>query len=210
MRKIFALAAITATLFSCSNDDDNSAPAEEAFFNFEIGDTWAYKHYSQNSEGTFIFNSVIDTVKIVGTQEFYGETYFDFETKTYGTGGNLSDTNHTYQRVDENGHLINSRGRIVSPGNDTDFTDNYPYTMANNDTIGYMATQLFQQQDIEVEGQSYSAYNYQSYFTPVANGGAAGIGYQTFFSPGIGLVLRRYRYLNSEGLKIEYRLVYHN
>lgn len=211
MKKVFAFAALSAVLFSCSNNDDNNnAESEAAFFDYKVGDVWAYKRYSKNEGGEFVLSSLIDTVKIIGLETYNGHTYFDFETKTYGAAGQLSSTVHTYQRVNENGYLVNPQERIISPGDDTGFTDNYPFTMTDTDTIGYMATQLFEQQDIVVEGQTYSAYNYQSYYTPNENGGAEGIGYQTFFSPGIGLVLGRYRYLSSPDLKIEYRLVYHN
>jgi hypothetical protein len=211
MKKIFALAALSATLFSCNNNDDdnNSAPTEAAFFNFEVGDVWAYKWYQENPSGTFVARTDVDTVKIIGTEVYNGKTYFDFETKTYSAEGTNTGTSHEYQRVDVNGHLVNAQEVVLHPGAYTGFTDEYPYLL-NNDTIGYMATQDYAVQDIVVEGETYAANKYEGYYTPNENGGAEGIGYQIFYSPGIGLVLNKCRYLNSEGLKLEYSLIYHN
>ncbi|WP_116787102.1 hypothetical protein [Flavobacterium psychrotrophum] len=208
MKKIVAFAALSAVLFSCSNNDDsNAAPDEEPFFSFKVGDVWAYRNYNQNHGGTFV-PTTTDTVKIIGTLIFNGKTYFDFETTSY-MSGQVVNSLHTYQRVNEDGHLVNQNERVLHPGSDTDFTDHYPFTITSADTLGFMATRLYALQDVDVEGAAYSAYKYESYYTPNENGGAEGVGYQTFYSPGVGLVLSRDRYLTDADIRLETRLIYH-
>jgi len=207
MKKIFALAALSSTLFSCNNDDDTAAPAEEAFFNFEVGDVWAYKWYTSEA-GTLTATNRVDTVKITGTDEFNGKTYFKFQTILY-SGGNANATEYDYKRIDDNGYLVDRYERVLHPGTDTDFTDEYP-ALVNGDTIAYINTQLYPSQLIDVEGTSYSAYNYEGYLTPNSNGTPEGLGFQTVYSPGIGLIKLKARYISSANVFIESHLTYHN
>lgn len=201
MKKIFLAVLLSAGLFSCSNDNDNP----ETFFDYAVGDVWAYKYYNRNAQGEFIASSSIDTVKIVGTQVFDGETYFDFETTTYSAAGLANSPTHDYMRVDESGHLVNPDGVLEHPGTDLSFTENL--SMGG---YGYRVTQLHPEETIEVEAQLFQVYNYEQYYVPYEQSGVEGISSQNYYSPGVGKVLQRSRYYSSEEMGIEYRLEYHN
>lgn len=207
MKKIFVLAMLAASLFSCSDDDDNNSEQAEAFFDFEVGDVWAYKYYQKSFSGEFVAENVIDTVKIVGTEVIEGKMYFDFETRSYSPLGEAHFIEHSYNRVDAEGHLVAPDGMVVHPGTDMTYTAILPQKVGEEE-IGYNTTKLYTQSNIQVEGQSYEAYNYEAYFT-ARSSDLSGVGYQKYYSPGVGFVLGRYRYLSETDLSIEYRLVYH-
>lgn len=206
MKKIFLAVLLSAGLFSCSNDDSNSAP----FFDYAVGDVWAYKYYNRNAQGEFIASSSIDTVKIVGTQVFDDKTYFNFETTTYSATGIADTPVFKLMRVDENGHLAGI-DYVVHPGKDVGFTEDVPFYVSSEQKGTITSILKPESTTINVGGINYKAYNYQGYFVPLAEGyGVEGLGSETYYSPGVGLVKQVSRYISSPEMSIEYRLEYHN
>jgi len=198
MKKTLAFVAISATLLSCSNDDD----ASKEFFNLNEGNLWVYKRYYSDSEGqNFVFRGQIDSVTITGQEVINGITYSVLHhTNSFG---NNSATDK-YRRVDENGHLVNERGFVLHPGTDTEYT--FKRTLAISDIIyGEITHVMEDQQNVTIEGNKYKIYPFVQYlesFTNVPGGNAGGYSY----AKGIGLVISRDRYLSTLSY-IEDRLV---
>nr|WP_322625184.1 hypothetical protein [uncultured Flavobacterium sp.] len=208
MKKLCFAILLSAGLFSCSDDND-SHDSSQNFFDYKVGDKWAYRYYQQNDTGVFVGRPTTDTVRIVGTTVIENQTYFDFETITYDSNGNGDYPDHEYLRVNEEGNLVKVDGRIKHPGSNTSFTATMPVYIADTE-IGTYTTRLNPLESIVVEGISYQAYNYEGYYTSFNGAGAEGDAFKEYYSPGIGLVKSSTRYLYESGLKIEYRLLYHN
>ena len=198
MKKMLAFVAMSATLLSCSNDDDS--PKE--FFNLKEGNLWVYKRYFSDSEGqNFVFRDQIDSVTVTGQEVINGLSYSILHhTNSFGSN---SET-YQYLRVDENGHLVNERRFVLHPGTDTEYT--FKRTLAFSEVIHGEITHVMEaQKNVTVEGNNYEIYPFVQYLEPITNipGGNAG-GYS--YAKGIGIVLSWDRYLSTLSY-IEDRLV---
>lgn len=203
MKKMLVVLAGMAMVCSCSNDDDNNQEAE--FFNLEEGNMWVYKRYNVNAEGVENTSGITDTVRVVGQEVVDGETYFKLtHTKPFISGEGTEELLH----VDENGHLARLSGRVVHPGIDNAYrsTDSLSQGFFS---YGVMDYQLYPNEDLMVEGTSYWVSPYIGYLTtPESEGPPEGIGAITSYTQGIGIVLKRIRFVSSLAY-IEDRLVYY-
>jgi len=123
---LFCLSAI-ALFASCSNSDiledvalDNPEiinQPEANFFALTVGNSWVYKNYRLNKEtGNYDYTGVIDSISIVGTEDFEGDTYFNFRRLTTGNEDGITYCNangeHFELKREENGNLVNKTGFI--------------------------------------------------------------------------------------------------
>ena len=199
MKKLFALLAITATFFSCHNDDD--APSQQqAFFNLAEGNLWVYKRYNVNPNGEQLQYMPTDTVKIIGQEVINGLSYY--KLRHSDTSRHLE---FEYLRVDEAGHLVNSSGFVKHPGADVGYTDTY------NGAYGETSYELREAVEQNIEGSNYTFVPYVGYFTPSAEfpNAAPGIGNVIGYQQGIGMVIEKCRYVCCENDYFEDRLVYY-
>lgn len=198
MKKIFVFAAMMAVLISCSNDD-NQNPDDE-FFNLAEGNLWVYKHYNVNGYGIETFTGSIDSVRITGQEVIDGKTYYKF---THTNDFNSGQPAEELYRVDNNGHLVSPSGFVKHPGIDT------AYQFTRPEQLGSLLYQLQDAVTLIVEGQEYTAYPYEGYYTPdEPDGPTAGVGESVIYDPEVGVVAYRCRYLSGQGYK-EDRLVYY-
>lgn len=123
---ILASACLVFTCISCSSDDNTIPEPEESFYALRVGNSWVYEHHRRvNPQSTDFENiNVTDSVKIVGTEEINGNTFFKFRTRTSGNEANQAfcspnGENFKFLR-DSLGYLINDAGKVqFSPQGDT-------------------------------------------------------------------------------------------
>ena len=196
MKKIVTLMTLVIALSSCSNDDDKN---KEEFFNLKVGNEWVYKSYTINGNQEK-YSGRTDTVKVVGIENIDGKEYF----KLTGSDGLLD--GEALLRIDESGHLINSLGRVLHPGTDSSFTETRPAN--SNYDFGTTTFTLKDKTTMAVEGENYEVSPYSGYFTPYPDKDLPeGEGVVKGYSPGIGFVIKKYRYISTATGFIEYRLV---
>ncbi len=96
MKKPLLLVCLVFTLVcvcvSCSSDDNTIPEPEENFYALRVGNSWVYKHYRRENALSNVFNDtgVIDSVKIVDTEEINGNTFFKFRIRTSGNETNAA------------------------------------------------------------------------------------------------------------------------
>jgi hypothetical protein len=178
MRPIFCLLVVLIVLASCSGDN-NTGP--ENFFNLETGNLWVYKRFNSPDNITYTASTRIDSVSVIGTVVFEGDTYSRMLHKIYNAGI-FSEQFEQNLRVDENGHLVFPSGLVLNPGTDTEFTDVRPFQDAGNITY-----QLDDPIDVTVEGQEYFVYPYVGDYVPFNDQQPGQVIYDQYQS-GLGLV----------------------
>lgn len=187
---------LVIALSSCSNDDDKN---KEEFFNLKVGNEWVYKRYDVDNQGieSTYEGYNIDTVKVVGKEIIDGNEYFKLTHSNY-----LFDDEELL-RVDENGYLVSSDGYVVHPGIDKDYNE-VRDVLNGNGVINYTLKEVT---SIAVENKNYEVYPFSGYYTPnPGNLGTEGVAAIEAYSKGVGLVIRRYKYLAGMAY-FEYRLV---
>ncbi|WP_420574716.1 hypothetical protein [Kordia sp.] len=126
MKNYLLLACLTLFFISCSSDDNTTLESEENFYALTVGNTWVYGHQRRIGQSEEFENiNVIDSVKIVDTEEINGNTFFKFRTRTSGNESNQAfcspNGEHFAYFRDSIGYLIDDRGKIhFSPEGDTE------------------------------------------------------------------------------------------
>lgn len=198
MKKMLVLLAGMAMVCSCSNDDDNNQEGE--FFNLEEGNMWVYKNYTNGmEEGQETFRGM-DTVRVVGHEMIDGQTYHKVTHTNHYVSDNYSEE---LLRVNEQGHLVNPSGKVVHPGTDASYQFTQPVSQ------GSMLYQLEGVADLTIEGQQYTVYPYEGYYTPTEpEGPPAGVGESINYDTQVGVALYRCRFISGPTY-LESRLVYY-
>ncbi len=94
MNKYITTLFITVVCFLSGCTSNSSEPTTQATISYlKVGNTWVYDHRLFNVDGS-IDREITDTMRIVGTRDFNGKTYYIFETE-FGDPG--------FQREDNNG-----------------------------------------------------------------------------------------------------------
>lgn len=120
MKKPFflVLIALASLCISCSNDDNSVTVPEENFFALKVGNSWVYEHFRRENQVTPVYNSVsvIDSVKIVGTEIIDGNEFFKYRIRTSGNENNISFCSPNGERFeylrDSIGYLVNQFGKV--------------------------------------------------------------------------------------------------
>lgn len=170
----FVVSALGLLFGACSSDDNSSQT--EAFFNLNVGNKWAYKKYDSTvSPAVYAYTGIIDTVTVTGIQEIEGIPFSVLEHKTHNENNpGQGTTFYEYLRVDGNGHLVGiSAPTPDSPDLDADsagvlhpgMDSGYENTVTSQ--FGTIAYDVFSQQALSVEGNSYSVIPYRGFFTNV-------------------------------------------
>ncbi len=119
MKNRFLLACLVFSLcfISCTTDDDITTLGSQNFHALTVGNSWVYDHYRRVGQSDIFENiNVIDSVKIVGTEDINGNTFFKFRTRTSENVNNIplcspSGEHFKYYR-DSLGYLIDDRGKV--------------------------------------------------------------------------------------------------
>jgi hypothetical protein len=127
---------------SCSTDDNTTPEPEENFYALTVGNSWVYGHLRRTTaiSSDFVDINVTDSIKIVGTEEIDGNTFFKFRRRTSGNDNNLAlcSANGEYFTFyrDSLGYLINEQGKVKYSRE-----DNQEFRI-NNSTSFYLYTSL--------------------------------------------------------------------
>jgi len=140
MKRILFLPIVLILLVSC-NDDDSlpiqmNAPSN--FYALTVGNTWEYKYYQRNIDGTgsFVDTGVVDVVEITNTVNLNNNIFYEFKTVTSGNNGNYStlpsDGEKNFKFRDSLGYLIDHVGGIkyASNNHDEHLVDNFGIDLA--------------------------------------------------------------------------------
>lgn len=124
MKNYLLLACLALSFISCSTDDDTTPEPEESYYALKVGNSWVYNYtfrenpYADLYNGTNIFveTNVVDSVKVVGTENIEGNTFYKFRVRTSGNDQNYplcyeNGEKFEYYR-DSLGYLINKNGKV--------------------------------------------------------------------------------------------------
>ncbi|MBC8755782.1 hypothetical protein H2O64_13985 [Kordia sp. YSTF-M3] len=124
MKSYLLLACLVLFCISCSTDDNTIPEPEQNFHALTVGNFWVYDHYRRTAPNSDVFENinVIDSVKIVGTEEIDGNTFFKFRTRTSGNEANQAfcspNGEHFQYYRDSLGYLVNEFGKVKFSRND--------------------------------------------------------------------------------------------
>ncbi|WP_053991451.1 hypothetical protein [Mangrovimonas sp. TPBH4] len=117
---VFAIVVIFL-LVSCSSSDDSS-PSPEDFYALKEGNSWVYKNYKYNTTSqAYEDTGIIDSVSIVGTKHIYGDSYFEFRTKTTGNDAEITYCNPNGEHFE---YLRAYKGSLIDQDNSIKFVNN--------------------------------------------------------------------------------------
>ena len=171
------LFSVCIFLFSCNNNDDQlNTQVDQPFFNINSGNKWVYKIYQNNPNDSaeYVFTGVIDSVKIVGTENIQGFMFAKKSSKKTNRP-----VTYSYIRINNSGHLVEisdmdnigilteTSGLVLHPGMDSSYT--YNFNVAGNPDIGNVEYHLYDTVNINVEGINYLVLPYHGIFTPSTN-----------------------------------------
>ena len=120
MKRLLLCFCIIAFAFSCTESDNSENQISQPnvnFFALTIGNSWVYKNYSYNAvTETYDDTGIIDSISIVGIQDFSGESYYKFRRLTTGNEGGIAFCNPNGEHFEFlrefEGNLINEEGFI--------------------------------------------------------------------------------------------------
>jgi hypothetical protein len=202
MRLVITLLLLSVFLISCS--DDNSAPPDN-FFNLQTGNLWVYKRFNSGDGINYVASARIDSVSVTGTSEIAGLTYSTLLHKVYYNGASPELTEE-HVREDDGGHLVNSSGYVLHPGNDASFT-NTRAIVVGNETLGNINYHLNAPMNVTVEGEQYYIYPYIGDYVPLDPANDAQYIFD-YYQEGLGLVNQHCSAVNGPSC-YEDRLIYH-
>lgn len=128
MKRLLLCFCIIAFTFSCTeseNSDNQINPSDANFFALTVGNSWVYKNYKYNPvTETYDYTGVIDSISIVGIQDFSGESYYKFRRLTTGNEKGVTFCNPNGEHFEFlrefEGNLINEEGAIKFTNSNND------------------------------------------------------------------------------------------
>ncbi len=120
MKRLLLCFSVVLIIFSCSESDSSVNQDNQSNTNFyalTVGNSWVYKNYRYNpATQTYDDTGVIDSISIVGIQDFSGESYFKFRRLTTGNEEGITFCNPNGEHFEflreVEGNLINEVGSI--------------------------------------------------------------------------------------------------
>lgn len=120
MKRLLLCFCIIAFTFSCTesdNSDNQINPPDANFFALTVGNSWVYKNYKYNAVTEMYDDTgVVDSISIVGIQDFSGESYYKFRRLTTGNEQGITFSNPNGEHFEFlrefEGNLINEEGSI--------------------------------------------------------------------------------------------------
>ena len=190
MKRLLLCFCMLTFAFSCTESDnsDNQINSPDAnFFALTIGNSWVYKNYRYNSTTeTYDVTGVIDSISIVGLQDFSGESYFKFRRLTTGNEGGITFCNPNgeyfeFYREFE-GNLVNEEGFIKFTNN------NYEERLLQENQWGNIYEILVEDNTtLTVEAGEFDCVNSQRYARNLEDEELPALD-RFYYSNGFGLV----------------------
>ncbi len=190
MKRLLLCFSISAFIFSCTESDNSENlmnPPDTNFYALTIGNSWVYKNYRYNPNTlTYDDTGVIDSISIVGIQDFSGESYFKFRRLTTGNDDGITFCNPNgeyfefYREFD--GNLVNEVGSIK-------FTNtNYEERLLDENQWGNIYEILVEDTTtLNVEAGEFDCINSQRYARNPEGEQLAGLD-RFYYSSGFGLI----------------------
>ncbi|WP_452222899.1 hypothetical protein [Lacinutrix chionoecetis] len=201
MKRILFSLCIIAFALSCTSDNDTQEPTQQPpesnFYALTVGNAWVYKNYKYNVNiDTYEETSVIDSISIVGTENFNGETYFKFRRLTTGNQTNITFCNPNGEHFEflreVEGDLIDNQGNIKFTNND------YNERLLSEQSWGnIMEILVHNTTDLTVEAGIFTCINSERY--AIFSDGTPSPSLDRFYySDGIGLVYDTTSFVTSD------------
>lgn len=212
MKKTISFFILISTLFSCSNESEETETTPSSFFNINTGNKWVYKrYYFNNHTNQYSASNQIDSVFVNGDTIINELNHKKVIHKEYV---NLiqNTIRFEYLRIDENDHLIDHNNNVLHPGFDNQFQYIQNYYVGNNisnDLLGQATFQLELPQNLAIEGNNYLVNNFKGNFIGNTNLGIPNNTIHHTYSKQIGLVKKTAPFASGNGY-IEDRLVYYS
>ena len=200
MKRLLLCLCIVAYTFSCSQSDDSDNQINSPGANFyalTIGNSWVYKNYRYNpTTETYYDTGVIDSISIVGIQEFSGESYFKFRRLTTGNENGITFCNPNGEHFE---FLREFEGNLVNEEASIKFTNNnYEERLLSENQWGNIYETLVEENTIlTVEAGEFDCVNSQRYVKTPEYGQFPGLD-RFYYSNGIGLIYDTSSFVSSE------------
>jgi len=194
MKRLLLCYCIVAFTFSCTESDTSENqinPPDVNFYALTVGNSWVYKNYKYN-QATEVYDDtgVIDSISIVGTQNFLGVSYFKFRRLTTGNEEEIIFDNpngESFEFLREfEGDLINEEGDVKFTNNN--FEERWLDDYNNGESvIGIYETLVEGNTTINVEAGEFSCINSERYARSPEGDQYPGLD-RFFYSKGFGLI----------------------
>jgi hypothetical protein len=208
MKRLLLCFCMIVLAFSCTESDNSNNqinPADANFFALTIGNSWVYKNYRYNSTTeTYDDTEVIDSISIVGLQDFSGESYFKFRRLTTGNEGGITFCNPNGEHFEFlrefEGNLVNEEGSIKFTNN------NYEERLLQENQWGKIYEILVEDNTtLTVEAGEFDCINSQRYARNPDDEQLPGLD-RFYYSSGFGLVYDTSSFVSSNTPRIIRRL----
>lgn len=190
MKRLLLCFYVSLITFSCTESDSTviqESQLEPNFYALTVGNSWVYKNYKYNRDTeSYDETGVIDSIQIVGTQDFSGELYFKFRRFTTGNEEGITLCNPNGEHFEflreDNGNLVNEEGAIK-------FTNrNYEERLINENNWGNIYEILVEgNTDINVEAGDFNCIHSERYAKNLDGEQYPGLD-RFYYADGVGLV----------------------
>jgi hypothetical protein len=190
MKRLLLCLCIIALSFSCTesdNSENQTNPPEVNFFALTIGNSWVYKNYKYSPDTeVYDYIGVIDSISIVGIQDFSDLSYFKFRRLTTGNESGITFCNENGEHFEflreSGGNLINEEGYIKFTNN------NYEERLLEENQWGNIYEILIDgDSTIDVEAGEFSCLNSERYAKTIDGEQFDGLD-RFYYSSGFGLI----------------------
>jgi len=190
MKRLLLFFSIIIIVNSCTKSDNSEnliSKSDANFFALTVGNSWVYKNYQYNLvTETYDDTGVIDSISIVGVQDFSGETYYKFRTLTTGNEDTITFCNpngESFEFLREfEGNLINEEGSIKFTN-----SENEERLLQENEWGNVYETLLEGITVISVEAGEFDCIKSERYAKNLDNEQLPGLDH-FYYSNGIGLI----------------------
>ncbi|MEZ4793561.1 MAG: hypothetical protein R2783_08905 [Gelidibacter sp.] len=190
MKRLLILLPFFALMSSCNTSDDAMQQPSETdnFYALTVGNSWVYKNYKYNiNTQVYDDTGVIDSISIVSTQDFDGETFYKFRRWTTGNEAGITFCNENGEHFeyfrDSLGYLIRNDGSIKFTNND--YSERI---LVQNSGISIIEMLVNGTTEITVEAGSFDCIHSERFVRDDANGNQLPALDKFYYSNGIGLI----------------------
>ena len=190
MKRLLLCFCIIAFTFSCTesdNSDNQINPPDANFFALTVGNSWVYKNYRYNpTTENYDDTGVIDSIIIVGIQDFSGESYFKFRRLTTGNEEGITFCNPNGEHFE---FLREFEGNLVNEEASIKFTNsNYDERLLSENQWGNIYEILVEENTtLTVEAGEFDCVNSQRYARNPEDEQLPGLD-RFYYSSGFGLI----------------------
>lgn len=190
MKRLLLCICIITLSFSCTESDNSENqinPPDDNFFALTVGNSWVYKNYRYNPDTeVYDYTGVIDSISIVGIQDFSDVSYFKFRRLTTGNESEITFCNENGEHFEflreSEGNLINEEGSIKFTNN------NYEERLLEENQWGNVYEILIDGDTaVDVEAGEFTCLNSERYAKTIDGEQFDGLD-RFYYASGFGLI----------------------